>query len=344
MLIPASARRAQMSPSGPGWSSMSTVRQSSIDAYRPSFCRASRPLAGSSQMIFARPSNTARARMFTLALPSAWATSARVPGLLASWTVSCLPRGMTLPPGELPAQPQERIVVAIDHPLFEGDDSVVRDLDLLRADVGAAARDVAETGAEILPDGGDPIPGVQRMHLERRQPDHEPRPHERILAGPVAQNVTDVLAEIALDALAELLDPVDIALHHAIRPVGGPGRWPERGDATVLLVVPGDVGDEILDDRKRLQRLDRDRLARRELVHACHAGEPGPAVDLHAARAALARLAVPPDRQILRESRLDAVQHVQDDHARIDLDAVLDERASRRRSPPEAKLALRHVR
>src|SRR6266571_6941900 len=123
---------------------MSTVRQSSMEAYRPSFCRASLPFAGSSAMILARPSNTARARMFTLALPSAWATWARVPGLLASWTVSCLSRGMTLPPEELPAQPQERVIVAVHHPFLERNDSVVRDLDLLRTDLGAAARDVAK--------------------------------------------------------------------------------------------------------------------------------------------------------------------------------------------------------
>src|SRR2546425_11676682 len=141
MLMPAVASLAQISPSAPGWSAMSTARQSSIEAKSPSFCSASRPLAGSSAMIFALPSNTARARMFTLALPSAWATWARVPGLLASCTVSCLARGMALPPEYLPAQPQERIVVAVHDPFLERNDSVVGDLDLLRANVGAAARD-----------------------------------------------------------------------------------------------------------------------------------------------------------------------------------------------------------
>src|SRR3970040_550357 len=143
-------------------------------------------------MIFARPSNTASARMFTLALPSAWATWASVPGLLASWTVSCLARGMALPPEYLPAQPQERIVEAIHHPLLQRDDPVVGDLDVLGADLGAAARDVAEAGPEFLPHGGDAVGRVERVHLERGQPDHEPRPHEGVLARLVAQDVADV--------------------------------------------------------------------------------------------------------------------------------------------------------
>src|SRR3989338_5638957 len=124
-------------------------------------------------MIFARPSNTASARMFTLALPSAWATWARVPGLLASWTVSCLARGIALPPENLPAQPQERIVEAIHHPLLERNDSVVGDLDVLGADLGAAARDVAEAGPELLPHGGGGGRRVGRGRLERRPPGPE---------------------------------------------------------------------------------------------------------------------------------------------------------------------------
>src|SRR6266702_6150205 len=344
MLIPAPERREQMSPSEPGWSAMSTVRQSSIEAYNPSFCSASLPFAGSSAMILARPSNTARARMFTLALPSAWATWARVPGLLASWTVSCLARGMTLPPEELPAQPQERIVVAVHDPFLERNDPVVGDLDLLRADVGAAARDVAEAGPELPPDDRDAISGVERVHLERGEADHEARPHERVLARLVPQHVADILAQVALDALAELLDPVHVLLHHAIRPIGGPWPRPERREAPVLLVVPGDVRHQILDDREGLHGLDRDGLGGRELVHARHARQPGPAIDLHAARAALARLAVPPHGEIARQLRLDAVQHVQDHHAGIDVDAVFDERAPRRRSSPDAEQALRHVR
>src|SRR6266568_2119682 len=217
MLIPAPERRGQMSPSEPDWSAMSTVRQSSIEAYNPSFCSASLPFAGSSAMILARPSKTARARMFTRALASDWATWERVPGLLASWTVNCLARGMALPPEELLDQPEERIEIAVHHALLERDDAIVGDLDVLRTDVGATARDVAQPRAELSPDRGDPVRRVERMHLERRQTDHEARPDEGVLARLVAQHVANVLAQVALDALAELLHAVHVLLRHAIR-------------------------------------------------------------------------------------------------------------------------------
>src|SRR5215510_9560088 len=167
---------------------MSTVRQSSMEAYRPSFCSASLPFAGSSAMIFARPSKTARARMFTRAFPSDCATWERVPGLFASWTVSCLARGMALPPEDLSCQPEERIEIAVHHPLLERNDAVVGDLNVLRTDLGAAARDVAQTRAELATDRGDSVLGVQRVHLQGRQADHEARPDERVLARLVAQH------------------------------------------------------------------------------------------------------------------------------------------------------------
>jgi hypothetical protein len=50
-----------------------------------------------------------------------------------------------------------------------------------------------------------------------REPDHEARPDELVLLVVVAQHVADVLAQVALDALPELLDAVDILLHHPVR-------------------------------------------------------------------------------------------------------------------------------
>src|SRR5262245_8036089 len=308
MLIPAFVSLAQISPREPGWSDMSTARQSSIEAYSPSFCSASLPLAGSSAMILARPSNTARARMFTLALPSDWATWARVPGLLASWTVSCLARGMALPPENLPEQPEDRVEVAVHDSLLERNNAVVRDLNLLGTDLGAAARDVAEAGAELAADRRNAIRRVERVHLQGGQPDHEARPDEPILARLIPQHVADVLAQEAFDALAELLHAIHILLTHAGVPIRGPGERTEGRDPLVLLVVPGDVGHQVLDDREGLHRLHGDRLGGAVLIHTGHAGETGLAVDLHAARAALARLAVPAYREVVREPRLDSVQ------------------------------------
>src|SRR6266571_2232540 len=353
MLMPAVASLAQISPSAPGWSAMSTARQSSIEAKSPSFCSASRPLAGSSAMIFALPSNTARALMFTLALPRAWATWARVPGLLASCTVSCLARGMASPPlrcllsglagsEDLPAEPEERIVEPIDDPLLQRDDAVVGDTDPLRADLGAAAGDVAQARTELVSDRRDPVGGIERVHLQRGEPDQEARADEGLLAPVIAQHVADVLAQEALDAFAELLHPVDVPLHHPILSVGIARPRSKRRDPPVLLVVPGDVGHQVLDDREGLDRLHRDRLFGAEQVHAGHAGEARPAVDLRAARAASPRLAVPADREIVGQPRLDAVDHVQDHHPRIDLDLVLDEAAAASVAPPDPERPLRH--
>ena len=91
----------------------------------------------------------------------------------------------------------------------------------------------------------------------------------------VAQDVADVLAQEALDALAEFLDAVDVLLGHAPGAVGGVRRPRlERRDALLDPVVPGDVGHQVLDERKGPHRLDRDRLVERQCVHARHAHEP----------------------------------------------------------------------
>ena len=76
-------------------------------------------------------------------------------------------------------------------------------------------------------------------------------------------------------------------------PSGSGGRGLNAGICLRRLVVEGHVGDEVLDQREGLDRRHRDRLALGEDVHPRHAHEPRLAVDLGAARAALAGLAVP---------------------------------------------------
>ena len=75
----------------------------------------------------------------------------------------------------------------------------------------------------------------------------------------VTDDVADVLAQEALDALAELLRALDVDLRHAVlarREV----RRREGRDLLGLLVVVRDVGDEVLDHREGTQRGDGDRL------------------------------------------------------------------------------------
>src|SRR5207249_6166342 len=86
-------------------------------------------------------------------------------------------------------------------------------------------------------------------------------------------------------------------------------------------------GDEVADRRKAADRRHRDRLALGEEVHTRHAHQPRFAIDLRAARAALARLAVPAHGEIGGLGRLDTMNDVEHDHAGIDGDTVLRELA-----------------
>ena len=58
-------------------------------------------------------------------------------------------------------------------------------------------------------------------------------------------------------------------------------------------------------------------------VHAGHAHEPGLAVDLGGAGAALAGLAIPAAGQVVGLRRLDLVDGVEDDHALADVGLVV---------------------
>ena len=89
-------------------------------------------------------------------------------------------------------------------------------------------------------------------------------PTKRPCAVAVAQHVADVLAQEALDALAELLHALDVLLVHPVsRRRRAPARLRREGlDALVLLVVPGDVADQVLDHREGLDGLHGDRLLR----------------------------------------------------------------------------------
>ena len=66
----------------------------------------------------------------------------------------------------------------------------------------------------------EPIFGVERMHFERRGVDEESRPDELVVHVMIAQDVANILAQEALDALAKLLHAVDIFLRHAPGAVG----------------------------------------------------------------------------------------------------------------------------
>src|SRR5512144_805377 len=81
---------------------------------------------------------------------------------------------------DLPDDPHDR-VEAVGHPLLQRDDAVVGDVDVLGADLGAALGDVAEPDARLLADELGPVAGVERVHLEPRDLDEEPRAGEMLL-------------------------------------------------------------------------------------------------------------------------------------------------------------------
>src|SRR5882724_5702980 len=118
-------------------------------------------------------------------------------------------------PADLGAEPDQRIVLAADDALLQRNQRVVGDLDVLGADLGAALGDVAVAEAEVVLRDLPPVRGVGRVHLEFSDPHQEPGPGERALVlRVVPDHVAGVLAQEALDALAELLRPVDVDLLH----------------------------------------------------------------------------------------------------------------------------------
>src|SRR5665213_1534672 len=87
----------------------------------------------------------------------------------------------------------------------------------------------------------------------------------RFYLGLIAQDVTDVLAQKALDALSHLLGTIDVAL---IKPPLPVGTRLERGDRLVDAIVPRNVGNQIADPRKRLERLHEYRFLAIQLLKA----------------------------------------------------------------------------
>src|SRR6266568_8045862 len=181
------------------------------------------------------------------------------------------------------------------------------------------------------------------MHLERGEAHEEPRAGEALLVLlVVADDVADILAQEALDALVEFLHALDVFLVHAPLAVGIPGLRLERRDCLRLLIVERDVGDYVLYHGERLHRRDGDVLVRRELVHARQTHELRVTVHFGAARTAFPRLAVPAHREVGRLLRLNAVHDIEHHHALVGLDLVGHEVAARSVAAPDPDLNVGH--
>src|ERR1700761_4494938 len=149
------------------------------------------------------------------------------------------------------------------------------------------------------------------MHFKRGSMNQQPRADELLMLVVLAQDVTHILTEKTLDALAKFLHPLDVGLLHApcaVWQVWRPG--PKFLDRHLRPVVPRDIGHEIADYRKGVHRLEDDRHIEIEIAEPSHAHELRHAIDFRRARAALAGLAVPSDCKIGRVLRLDAMHGV----------------------------------
>src|SRR5262249_7521097 len=62
---------------------------------------------------------------------------------------------------DLPPHPQHRVVILVHDALFQRDDAVVGDLDVLGADLGAALGDVTQADVERVLGQAEPVAGVQ---------------------------------------------------------------------------------------------------------------------------------------------------------------------------------------
>src|SRR5918997_6301070 len=82
---------------------------------------------------------------------------------------------------DLLAQPDDRVVLAVDHALLERDERVVGDLDVLGADLGAALGDVAVAEAVLLLRRLLAVGDVEGVHVELGDPHEVARAGEVLL-------------------------------------------------------------------------------------------------------------------------------------------------------------------
>src|ERR687897_485794 len=184
-------------------------------------------------------------------------------------------------------------------------------MDVDRADLGAALGYVAVPEAVVLLEVGKPVGLVHGVHLQPLVPDEEAWSCELRVLVVGSQDVADILAHKALDALLRFVEALDILLVHG---EGSLLAGLERLDALGHLVVPGDVGDQVLYDGKGPHGTYV-YLSPIVLLDARLAQKLGPAVYLGAARAAVGRLAVPAHREVRGLLGLYREHGVEDDHA-----------------------------
>src|ERR1700730_10015871 len=86
---------------------------------------------------------------------------------LSSYSMAFSSRLDVLSAANLADKHEQRIVKLIHHPLLQRNDGIVGDVDIFRADLGAALRDVTEANAQFFLQQMRTGGAVERMHLKR---------------------------------------------------------------------------------------------------------------------------------------------------------------------------------
>jgi hypothetical protein len=160
------------------------------------------------------------------------------------------------------------------------------------------------------------------MHLERGNANEKPGTTKLLGLSMVPQHMANVLTKEAFNALAKLLNTIEIALVHF--PLCISSRR-EGWNLLVDFVIPGHIRDEVLEYWKRVHGFNRHRLIQRQRVKPCLACEARLPINFGRTRPALTCLAVPAHGEVGRKVCLNVVQDIQHYHSRRKRNFVLNE-------------------
>ena len=90
---------------------------------------------------------------------------------------------------------------------------------MLRANLGTALRNIAVPDSIAMTQVRQTILGIQWVHFEGGCVYEESGANELVVLVVIANHMTHVLTQEALNALAELLRPLDISLRHIPSPI-----------------------------------------------------------------------------------------------------------------------------
>src|ERR1051325_10770070 len=231
----------------------------------------------------------------------------------------------------------------IHHTLLQWNDCIVRDGDVLGTNLRAAFGNVAIADAVRALQFVQPVLGIERVHLERGGVNQKTRADKLVVLVMLAEHMTHVLAQEALDALAEFLNAIDVRLCHPPRTIARiRGARLEGFDFFLHPKVPRHVGGKITNHRERLYGFDRYWPVERDLAHSGHAHQSRLAVDLRGTGTALAGLAIPAAGEVVGLPCLDFMDGIEHHHAFTYFHGVVFENAALRVTTPDFESGRRH--